>query len=445
MSSALQEVVRTALGAVVEPGQRLLIAASGGADSQALVHLCASLRAELGLSIVAAGIDHGLRAKAGAELDHAQQLATSLDIDFVRRAVQLPAAGNRLAAARRARYAALSQIRSDVGADWILTAHSATDQAETVLMRIARGTGVRGVGGMGRRRGRLLRPLLDVERDKLRRYAEEHQLPFADDPGNADLRRARPRVRHNVLPELTALNPSAIANLGQLADDARSDDAWLRRRARGALDQALGALGSLDVDAVVRLDAPLRRRALEGWLGLHRLPALRRHRHAVDTVLDGGPPTTLGRRAVRVDGGRLWIEHPAHTEARILPVPGELAMPDIGLRLRARVTDGRAPTPKNDRVGVAFDAAGLHLALQVRPWQDGDAMQPFGLDGHVKVSDVFGEAKMPRLLRRHWPLLLHGDDVLWAVGLRRGANAPLTSSTGRAVWIELVGALPWDA
>jgi tRNA(Ile)-lysidine synthase len=144
----------------VEPGERVLVAVSGGSDSTALLHVLARLAPEFGIFVSAHGVDHGLRAEAAQELDGVEALAERLSVPFTRSKVELQSSGNLQARARKARYLALNEARAEANATYVATAHHAEDRAETVLMRLLRGAGPRGLAVLAARSGSLLRPMI---------------------------------------------------------------------------------------------------------------------------------------------------------------------------------------------------------------------------------------------------------------------------------------------
>jgi tRNA(Ile)-lysidine synthase len=209
-------------------GTRLLVAVSGGADSMGLLHVLARVGPTLGLSLVAHGVDHGLRAEAARELDVAGTFAGTLGIPWGRTLVPVTRGGNLQARARDARYGALAAAASHAGATAIATAHHADDRAETVLIRLMRGAGPRGVAvlppraplpaELGAGSLELVRPLLRVRRHDLRAHVARHGVPFSDDPSNADPRYLRTRVRKELLPLMESLAPGVVDHLTALAD-----------------------------------------------------------------------------------------------------------------------------------------------------------------------------------------------------------------------------------
>ncbi len=198
-------------------GRSVLAAVSGGGDSQAMLSVLARLAPTLGFSLRAHGVDHGLRADAARELDVAEALARSLGVPFGRTQLTLERGGNLQARARDARYAALRAVAGPDGA-LIATAHHATDRAETVLLRLLRGAGPRGLAVLAPRAHDVIRPLVRASKQDVLLHLERHHLEFAEDPSNADAAFLRVRVRREALPLLEQLSPQIVRHLNTLAD-----------------------------------------------------------------------------------------------------------------------------------------------------------------------------------------------------------------------------------
>jgi tRNA(Ile)-lysidine synthase len=216
--------------ALAPRGSTLLVAVSGGPDSMALLHVMAFLRARAGagprrraggFGLFAHGVDHGLRPEAASELDVAEAFARRLDVPFTRSKVAVDPGGNLQARARAARWASLRIAASRVGAEHIATGHHADDRAETLLMRLLRGTGARGLAVLPALEGDRVRPFYRARRADIDAHVARHEIPFARDPSNEDERFLRARVRRDLVPCLLQLNPRAVEHLCALADDAR--------------------------------------------------------------------------------------------------------------------------------------------------------------------------------------------------------------------------------
>ncbi len=223
----------------------VLCACSGGPDSTAMLHVLATLADEHGLRLVAHGIDHGLRPEATSELEIVARLAASLSIPFGTTRVDVAPGGNLQARARAARYEALEAAARAAGTALIATAHTRDDRAETVLLRLLRGSGARGLAVLPPREGSRLRPLVRASRADVLLHLARRRIEFAEDPSNLDTRFARVRIRREILPALRELSPGIDATLADLADELRTlvpaadPLAALGRRQRAQVEEAL--------------------------------------------------------------------------------------------------------------------------------------------------------------------------------------------------------------
>jgi tRNA(Ile)-lysidine synthase len=209
--------------ALVTRGTLVLAAVSGGPDSMALLHVLALLRSRMAFGLFAHGVDHGLRPEAEVELDVAENFARSLDVPFARTTVKVYPGGNLQARARAARWSALRSAAARAGADRIATGHHADDRAETVLIRLLRGTRAPGLGVLPSRDGDRIRPLYRARRCDVQAHIARHHLPFSVDPSNRDPRYLRTRVRYELLPVLERLGPRIVEHLCRLADELSRD------------------------------------------------------------------------------------------------------------------------------------------------------------------------------------------------------------------------------
>ncbi len=202
----------------VARGTRVLLALSGGGDSTALLHVLAILAKKQGFSLVAHGVDHGLRVEAAAELAAAQAQCDALGVEFSRTVLALDGGGNLQARARDARRAALSAAAASTGAELIATAHHADDRAETLLLRLMRGSGPSGLAVLPPRTDVWIRPQCRARKSDVLAHLARHRLAFAEDPSNLNRRFLRTRVRHELLPLLEQLSPQIVGHLCALAD-----------------------------------------------------------------------------------------------------------------------------------------------------------------------------------------------------------------------------------
>lgn len=293
--------------ALVASGDHVLVACSGGPDSTALLHVLHRLRRELEITLCAASIDHGLRPESAAEVQQVAAFAASLGVPFQSARIEIPKQGASIQGrARELRYAALREIAAAQGAMLIAVGHTRDDQAETVLARMLRGTGIRGLGGIEpRRTDGVIRPLIDCRRSAVRAYAVERHLPFVDDPSNHQRAFERVRIRHEVLPSLSAEDPKIVEHLCALADEASELEALVE-----SLVPELPAAGErlVPVDLLVRLAPPVRIRWLRAWIAREtELTPSRAHLTEVSRLLTGRGEVLLGSgwSVCRQSGGLL--------------------------------------------------------------------------------------------------------------------------------------------
>jgi tRNA(Ile)-lysidine synthase len=275
------------------------VACSGGPDSQTLLHALSALRQVHGCELVAATVDHGLRAEAAAEHALAAQLAASLRISHVTLTVQVARGASRQARAREARYAALLAHAAATGAERVAVGHTRDDQAETVLARLLRGAGLEGISAIAPLRADgVVRPLLDCGRADVLAYLAAHEIASARDPSNIDPRYLRTRVRTRLLPALCEENPALPERLAFLADDARQAARLLDQHAAALLARAEGRAAVLREEPEI-----LRRWALRAFVEPRAGSKLtRNHLAALDRMLvEGGSVRVPGDAVVAVD------------------------------------------------------------------------------------------------------------------------------------------------
>jgi tRNA(Ile)-lysidine synthase len=433
--------------AMLEGGETLVIGVSGGADSVALLHVLLRLAPDLALRLHVLHVDHGLREDSARDGEFVRALGIRLGVpvDVVRVRV---AAGSIEAAARAARHGALEAVAVRVGAARVALGHTADDQAETLIMRLLEGTGVRGLAGIPPVRGRLIRPLIESRHQDAVTTLTAAGLPWIEDPSNRDVRFFRNRVRHALMPRLVeAAGGDVVGPLGRLARRAREAidaldhvaAAELERLAHaehGALVLPRSALGALPRPVAAEV-----LRAAAARLG-SRAPLRAWGHRGLRRVLASAPPRRpfrLGGVVVEVSGDRVRVgvtRAPA-LAPRDLPVPGRVELPEIGRALEAVVVAAADYALPREPDRVAFDAAGLPPRLVIRPRRRGDRFRPFG-GGDRRLKSFLIDAKVARWERDRLPLVDAGDDIVWVAGLRRGAAAPVTEHTDSVVELRLV-------
>ena len=408
---------------LLPPGSRCLVALSGGGDSVALLHLLVRLRRALGLEVCAAHLDHGLRPEAADDRRFARRLCRDLGVPFLGARADVRALARRRglsveAAGRVLRYGFLREARRRLGADRVLTAHTADDQAETVLLRLVAGTGLRGLGGIRpRRRDGVVRPLLPFSREDLRTWLAARGLPWREDATNQVPEAPRTRVRLLLLPLLREWNPRVVQALGRVAAAAREDEGCLARQARLHLPDPPDRL---ELGALEALPRPVRRRLLREAAERRGARPERAHLLRLDRLEAGGALDLPGGVRARRTRTHLVLERPALPEpppepARFPAEPGEVELPGWGLRLVLREAPAPHP-PEADRVWL--DRRLLDGPLEVRGRRPGDRFRPAGGAGTAKLKKFLRERGVPLAERDRVPLLCLGDRVVWVLGHR---------------------------
>jgi len=456
-------------------GAPLVVAVSGGLDSCALLHLCRFTAPTVRL--VVAHFDHRMRPGSAGDAHWLRGLAAAWEVDLVTGAARVPPTNE--AAAREMRYRFLDEVRRGEGADRVATAHHADDQAETVLFRLARGTGPSGLRGVRtERRSGVWRPLLGVWREDLVDYAREVGLRWREDPTNAEIDFARNAVRHRILPELERLvAPEARRALVRFADLAtRDEEGW-----DSVIPSIVDGLSpewrqhggvSLDRAGLVRLHPAVRARVLRS---LFDTLGLRAGRVVTDLAVrftamaDSGRALDVGRGVtLRRDLDRIVLDVSLSPEGAVsagrmaTSTPGPAASSGPG---GASVHRGRSLVPLNipgpqpgsgvvvlagREVRVAWgdasvDPDGVHIErfapdalgfpLEVRGWRAGDRIRTRA--GERKLKRIFLEARIPRLDRHAWPVVADARGaVLWVPGIVRSISAPAAGG-GRALAIRV--------
>ena len=429
-------------------GETVLVAVSGGADSVALLHLLKSLAGPWRLRLHVLHVDHQLRADSARDADFVEGLGARLGIAVDVATVTVDRGGSLEASARAARYAALEACAARIGAARIAVGHTADDQAETVLMRLVQGAGVRGLAGIPPVRGRIIRPLIQLSRSVLEAELRCAGIAWVEDPTNRDPKFLRNRIRHELLPLLAdSYNPDIAPALVRLATLAREAVSVLDESAAAELDR-LAVWG--DRAVTVRLE-PLRLlprpvaaellRQAAARLG-SRAPLRAWAHRGLNRVLAVPPPPRafkLGGVTVEVSGAlaRLAaVPLPALLE-RVLPVPGRTEMPEIGQALEARLIPPDAYAIPRDASCVAFDADELGAPVIVRARRRGDRFVAFG-GAERRLKTLLIEAKIPRWDRGRVPVVEAGGAIVWVGRVRRGAAARVTARTKRVLELVLV-------
>ncbi|HET9574934.1 MAG TPA: tRNA lysidine(34) synthetase TilS [Nitrospira sp.] len=450
---------------LLAPGQHLLVAVSGGPDSIALLSLLASLAPAWRLKLTAIHFNYGLR---GSESDGDEAFVASFcqarNISFI---VRRPVLAKRSrvsslqALARIARYEAMKSLTREIGADRIVTGHTANDQAETMLMWMLRGAGLTGVAGMPFIREEIIvRPLLMTTREEVLDYLKQERLSYRQDSSNITTLYRRNRIRQELLPVMARITPSIVRLLERQSDLLRADEQYLEQ----VVDQlyrscvSVDAIGTQQFDgqAFAGLPPALQRRLVRRMLrATHsegRAPGFRVIQDVLRFVLTKSKGRRLSLRGAEVtrDRDRIFVirrreqkavdemsPYALHALPVSMAIDSTVYWPGTEQEIHVQVMTRQAAElllKRPTRDCALFDADRLSAPLVLRRWQAGDRIHPRGMRGKSKkLQDLFTDMKVNRLERNKIPLLVAPEGVLWVVGRREDERFLVGDSTVRCL------------
>jgi tRNA(Ile)-lysidine synthase len=380
---------------IFEPGERVVVAVSGGPDSLSLLSVLREILPAIPLHLTVAHFDHGWRADSPNDRDFVAATAAMWGYDF-RTARAGDDTPHTEAAARTARYAFLRQTAADTKSTVIALGHTQDDQVETLLLHLLRGSGSRGLGAMRRREADLARPLLDIARKDIEAYLMRLHLTPRRDPTNDELRFTRNRLRRQLLPAIDAFDPAARELLARTADILSEEDRFLDAQIAGLPDSLVR-----DRAAFARLPPALQRRVVRRLApnaGFVEVEALRRGEPPAATAATA-PPARLTVTACSCD--------PASFRAR-------------------------------DQVGH-LDADLVQLPLVVATRKPGDRMRPLGLKQAKRLQDILVDAHVPRHRRDALPLVCDQEEIVWIPGVTVADSKRVTPATRHQLHLEIDG------
>jgi len=459
---------------LMSSGQHVLVAVSGGADSVALLLALRELAPSLAISLTVAHLDHRIRAGAAeADATFVKTLAAQWRIAFVGGRADVPARSRRRGvslemAARQARYEFLARVARQTGADLAATAHTADDQAETVLLKLTRGAGPQGLGGIQREvtlRGlKIVRPMLDVSRKEITAFLLRNKCSWREDDSNRNVSFLRNRVRHEIMPLLgRRLNPKIAYALRRAAEVMSEENRWLDSLCRPMLGACAHSAGGLDVQTLKQYPLAARRRILRLWLvacgasakdidfeSIDRMELLLQRRKGTGSVDIAG-----GRTVHRCYGQLLAKEQRAGKLAKdsgttwsgkaVIKVPGETVLTERGLRVVVTLAPGVVKAKRTRpgllpaRATIGREAVGKRK-LYVRARRAGDRIEPLGMKGSKKLQDIFVDEKVPVDQRAQIPLFECGGQIVWLPGhcVARGWEVGSPSAVALQLRVERI-------
>lgn len=444
---------------LINSGDVVLVACSGGLDSISLAVALTSLRATLGFEILLAHVDHGLRSDSHLDYALVEELAGKLGVKFVSCRLELleklgHGAGAIEETARNLRYEFFSEAAQESGATCVATAHHSDDQVETVLFRIMRGTGIGGLSGIPETRelpggARLIRPFLPFSRKDIEKYASENKLQFREDSTNSDVKFKRNFIRHKILPMLESIAPDVRESVLRLAGIARNATEILTRHAGDLVKNARiqgEDVPSFQVAALKNVDIYMTGFVLDDalkTLGAGRGGLTRNHYEEFHklTKQDGahGRVSLPGSVSAVLDRGVLRImknwkqDIPLEVE---LPLHGsvvfgnwEFTASPVEMNNNARRMFYSDKSPFEEIIALSAAEGGL----RIRTRKNGDRFYPLGAPGTRKLGDFLTDLKVPLYERKRLPLVSNGSEVLWVVGYRISESAKTMPENGPCI------------
>ena len=459
---------RSAIVELVSPGDRVLVAVSGGIDSLALLYLLEQFSKELGYELFVAHLNHLARGKesdedarfVGKEADKLSLPFFIEEIDVAREKPHLKTSFQE--SARILRYRFLEKILLSIKGNKIAVGHTADDQVETVLMNLLRGAGLRGLAGIPKKRGHVIRPLLGCTRDELKLFLKKRNLPYRTDSSNNEKKYLRNKIRHDLIPFLRTFNSDISGNLVGLAEIVREDDDWISGKTRELYSQLVTTPNGMrglcfNISEFQKQPLAMKRRLIREALyqlkgNLRAITALH-----VRQVLDLFVYARVGSRlklhgdvGVSCDYGTVNFSLSEESEDNLvfppgmkkktirLKVPGVTSLAEGRVQLHARLIEPPVVFPESvDEKQAYLDFEKTGEFIGARFFQPGDLFVPLGMRGHKKLKSYFIDRKIPREKRPFIPILTNAeDDIIWIYGERISDRFRISEKTQKVLFIE---------
>lgn len=431
----------------------IIVGVSGGPDSMALLHILYKLRGEFGFQLAVAHLNHSLRQEADDEQELVARTCTGWGIPFYAQTVDIREQAARQKktleeAGRDSRYQYFNQLALQLGADRIATAHHQDDQAESVLLHLLRGSGIRGLRGIMPVNGSLIRPLLGISRQEIEQYIIEHNIPSCLDLSNKNTEFLRNRIRWQLIPLLEEYNPRIKETLAGLADIAREENDVLEKEVQAWWPEVIRQQDEglyLDSQMISSLHPAYQKRLIMTALGQvsgHTDWSRGDVMRVWELMQQPGSSTTIDLKQnlkARKVYNQLML---AHNFPRIepycyeLPIPGELTIPETGETYCTTVVQKDNLQPGTEETCIDYDH--IQSLLWMRSRLPGDQYRPVGLKGTCKLKRLFIDLKIPQAERNAIPILISDNEILAVIGYRVAESVAVTNSTKNILVIKKV-------
>ena len=437
---------------------RVVVGVSGGPDSVALLHLLFRIKSQYNLHLWAACLNHQLRGEeADKEAELVRELASQLGISTILESfnVALLAKNEKLSleeAARQVRYDFLERAAKQVGADKIALGHTASDQVETLLMRMMRGSGLDGLSGIPPVRGKIIRPLIEVFREEVEKYCQENNLHTCIDSSNTKAYFLRNKIRLHLIPYLCKrYNPQLIKGLFHTSEILREENCYLKAESEKAFKSLLKKRDDqcviLNGERLSQLHPALQRRVLRKAIQQVKGDLKEIMFEHITSVLK--LDENRGCKQLDIPGG--FVAQRQYKDLLIkkvskkkdvfplcsLIIPGDTYLPGLSLVLKSKIIYDKPSSFSKDSNEAYFDLDKMEKPLFLRKREKGDRFHPLGMRGSKKIKNFFVDLKLPREDRDKVPLLISRDKVVWVVGYRIDERFKIEKDTKRILKIEV--------
>jgi len=439
-------------------GDRVVVGVSAGPDSVCLLHVLHQFRDELKLNLHALYIDHGLRPdETPAEIEFCKKMCEGSSVRFIVKAIDVTtyAKGcnlNKQDAARELRYRAFEEAAFEIKADKIALGHNADDQIETFFMRIFRGSGPKGLSGIPPVRGKIIRPLIEVERWEIEKFLEEDRVNYIVDSSNLKEDYLRNKIRLSFLPEVKKINPDIIETMSRTMEIFREEEKFfdilvtktlmklISRKTAAHIELFLSPMESMEKVILRRV----LRRAIDETKGLRGI-GFAHIEDIMDLIRQGRHGDRLylpkGLRAIKNYATLVMTsETPVKIGTYGLDVPGEVVIRETKTVIKVSVAE-KAEDYGDGKSAIVLDADKINMPMTVRAREDGDFFYPMGFGRRKKLQDFFVDEKMPRDERDSIPIVVSGNDIVWIAGYRGDERVKVTEATKRFIRMEIKAGL----
>ncbi len=444
---------------LIDKEDKIIVGVSGGPDSMALLHILNEIKEELGFNIYVAHINHGIRKEeADADEEFVKNICSGLLIPFFSTKVNMDeyAKKNKLTseeAGRAIRYSFFNKILDDIGGGKIAVAHNKNDQAETLLMRFFRGTGLEGLRGMEYRNGNIIRPLLDISREEIEKYCLDNNIPVRIDRTNLEPIYGRNRTRLEVIPYITKnFNKGIIDILARTSRLMQMDSEFIlgiveEKYKNIVVEESQNSI-VLNIDMFKNehytIKSRIIRQSIEKVNGSLKGIEEKHINNIINLMnenITGKNINITNNIVIKISYGNMIIEKENNPQKVLFRYPLHIGKPVHIYELNTTINSSILPVCEVDikhvnRFIKYFDYDKIKGELCIRNRKDGDRFTPLGMNGSKKLKDFFIDEKIPREERDTIPIIEDDGKIIWVVGYRISEEYKVSSNTSKVLVLE---------